>query len=161
MASTYLGEAGGAGGIGGGSGAEPSARHAPVETPRAIRLFLLKALLFAAVWGALFFRGEWLRYGYWLGGWAALVAAGLLFPAPFRPLRRAAIRLGAFLGQALSWLALAGIYWLAMVPISLAARLAGKRFLDKGKDAQADSYWIPRAAAGDSPEGKDAWERQF
>ena len=35
-------------------------------------------LLFAAVWGALFFRGEWARYGVWMACCAALVGAGLL-----------------------------------------------------------------------------------
>lgn len=137
---------------------EDSGHSNASDTPRAVRLFLLKALLFAAVWGALFFRGEWQRYGYWLGAWTVLIAAGILFPAPFRPLRRALIRLGAFLGHALSWLALAAIYWLAVVPVSLAARMVGKRFLEKGRDAKAESYWIRRDPA---PEDKASWERQF
>lgn len=125
---------------------------------RALRLFLLKLLLFAAVWGALFFRAEWLRYGYWLATWAAVVAVGLLFPAPFRPLRRALTRLGSWVGHGLAWLALAAIYWLGVAPLGILARLAGKSFMPKGKDAKASTYWERRA---EMPKSKAEWEKQF
>ena len=49
------------------------------ETPASVRLFLLKVVLFVSVWGALFFRGDWLplrllagRLGPGRGGWPAL-----------------------------------------------------------------------------------------
>lgn len=131
---------------------------APDDGDRAVRRFIFKLALFVSVWGALFFRGEWLRYGYWLAGWAAVLGLGLAAPGLFRPIRRGAVRLGSWIGHALAWLALAGIYYLAIVPLGLAARLAGKKFLTKGKDASADTYWLPRAPA---PEDKASWERQY
>lgn len=150
MASTFLGHS-------------RDGAHARPETPRAVRIFLLRVLAFAVIWGGLFFRREWLHgqwqgYGLWLGAWTIVVLFGLLFPAPFRPVRRAVTRLGAGIGHALSWIALAAIYWLALAPIGILARLAGKRFLAKGGDAKSETYWIERQPM---PEDKSAWEKQF
>lgn len=139
------------------AGRGPSSHAAPAD-PRRLRIFLLKVLLFAAVWGALFFRGEWARYGVWMACTAALVAAGLLAPSAARVPRRLVIAIGSALGRGLSWLALACIYWLALVPVALLARLSGKRFLEKGKDPGATTYWVPHEAKAAD---KASLERQF
>lgn len=137
----------------------PSAQELPGQPgPRRLRIFLLKVLLFAAAWGALFFRGEWARYGVWLACSAALVGAGLAAPSAARFPRRMVMAVGSAVGKTLSWLALACIYWVALVPVALLARLGGKRFLEKGKDPEAASYWIPREA---EPADKASLERQF
>lgn len=132
--------------------------HPLKEDPRSVRLFLLKVGLFVTVWGALAFRGQWVRYGYWEAGWAAALVLGLLFPAPFRPARRAVIRLGARIGRALSWAALAIIYFLGVVPVALVAKLVGKRFLPRGKDPGLETYWETRAER--SPD-RASLERQY
>lgn len=139
------------------AGRAPTSHAAPAD-PRRLRIFLLKALLFAAVWGALFFRGDWGRYGTWMACSAALVAAGLLMPSAARVPRRMVIALGSALGRGLAWLALAVIYWLVLVPVALLARLTGKRFLEKGPDPAAASYWIPRESKAAD---KATLERQF
>jgi hypothetical protein len=119
--------------------------HGPLkEDARSVRLFLLKLGLFVSVWGLLFFRGNWIGYGYWEATWAAVIALGLAVPAPFRPLRRAVIRLGALVGRSLAFLALAFIYWVGLVPIALLARVTGKSFMPRGKDASMESYWEKR-----------------
>jgi hypothetical protein len=130
----------------------------PEADPATVRKFLLKLALFVAVWGALFFRGEWARYGVWVLGWAAVIAFGLFFPAPFRPVRRLALRLGALVGRALAFLALGFIYYVVVTPVALVARATGKRFLSLGKDADATTYWETRDPA---PVGKESLERQF
>lgn len=129
----------------------------PVDNRR-LRIFLLKLGLFVSVWGALFFRGNWTGYGYWEVTWAAVIALGLLFPAPFRPLRALVVRLGAFIGHALSWSALAFIYWFGIVPIGLLAKMTGKKFMPLGKDASASTYWESRSA---DPADKASLERQY
>ena len=137
----------------------PVVPHGPEEPePRRLRIFLLKVLLFAGAWGAIFFRGEWARYGIWMACSAALVGAGLLAPAAARGPRRLVLLLGSALGRALSFLALAVIYWSAVVPVALVARLSGKRFLAKGKDPAAATYWVPR---GSGAADKASLERQF
>lgn len=128
------------------------------EDARSLRLFLLKVGLFVSVWGALFFKGAWVRYGYWEAGWGLVLGLGLLFPAPFRPLRRMVIRLGSLIGQALSWSALAFIYFLALVPVALVARLTGKKFMPRGKDPAAATYWEPRT---ESATDRASLERQY
>lgn len=140
------------------SAAGRPASHAAAADPRRLRIFLLKVMLFASVWGALFFRGEWERYGIWVACCAAFVGAGLLMPAAARVPRRLVLALGSALGRALSFLALAFIYWVALVPVAMLARLTGKRFLAKGRDPEAATYWVPREA---KPADKASLEKQF
>lgn len=80
--------------------------------------------------------------------------AGTGEPGP----RRLVMALGSAVGRALSWLALGAIYWLALVPVALLARLTGKRFLSKGKDPSAATYWVPREMG---PVDRASLERQF
>jgi hypothetical protein len=89
---------------------------------------------------------------------ATLVAAGLVAPSAARLPRRLVMALGSALGRALSWTALAIIYWAALVPVALIARLSGKRFLAKGKDPAAATYWVPCTG---KPADKASLERQF
>jgi hypothetical protein len=123
-----------------------------------IRKFALKLALAASIWGAIFFWGDWRIYGFWLEGCGAALLAGLVHPPLFRNLRRLLIALGSAIGRALAFLALAFIYFAGLVPVALIARLAGKRFLDKGKDPSAASYWEARDPA---PAGKADLERQY
>jgi hypothetical protein len=135
--------------------------HGPLkEDARSVRIFLLKLGLFVSVWGALYFRGNWIGYGYWEMTWAAVIALGFLVPAPFRPVRRLVIRLGAFIGRSLSLLALAFIYWFGIVPIGLLARMTGKSFMPRGRDDAAETYWEVRPAVPDK-DGKASLERQY
>lgn len=130
--------------------------HGP-EGPKQIRLFLLKFLLFVTIWGLLVFKGAWTRYAVWVASWSAIIALGLLYPAPFRPVRRVIVRLGILLGRILAFLALAFIYYLVLTPVALAARLSGKRFL-AGKTTDVASYWERRAPV---PTDRASLERQF
>lgn len=139
------------------------ARTAPMREPRTddytdIRRFTLRLAAAACVWGAIFFWGNWKAYGFWLEGWGAALLAGLVHPPLFRNVRRLFLVLGSAIGRTLAGLALAFIYFIGIVPLGLLARLAGKRFLPKGKDPAADTYWEPRDPA---PAGKSDLERQY
>lgn len=130
----------------------------PGETAHVLRMFGLKLALFVTVWGALFFKGEWTRYGYWIAAWYAVLSFGLLFPLLLRPVRRAVIPVGAWIGRALAYTALAVIYFGVIAPLGIFARVIGKKFLTKGKDPEAATYWIARESA---PLDPGAWERQY
>lgn len=136
----------------------PSAAARHGETNHVLRIFGLKVALFITLWGALFFKGEWTRYGYWMAAWFAALSFGLMFPALLRPLRLAVIPVGAWIGRALAFAALAVIYFGVIAPLGIFARLVGKQFLTKGKDPGVSTYWIARESA---PLDRSAWERQY
>jgi hypothetical protein len=140
-----------------------ASRAVPGREPRTddyadIRKFVLRLAMAACIWGAFFFWGNWKAYGFWLEGCGAALLAGLVHPPLFRNLRLLLIALGSAIGRALAFLALAVIYFAGIVPLGLLARMSDKRFLAKGKDPAADSYWEARDPA---PAGKADLERQF
>jgi hypothetical protein len=132
----------------------------PYLTPsnRELRKFALKLGIFFAVFGAIWLRGQWAVYGYWIGSWAAVLGAFLVFPKPLSPLRRALIRLGRWLGLAFTFLILAAIYGFVLIPLGLAAKLFGKKFLVLGPDPKAPTYWIRLEGAARE---KSDWEKQY
>ncbi len=115
-------------------------------TPRPLRRFGL------LVGAALMMAGLWLgRRGPHLAPLDLLTALGsgllllgLLAPAWLRPLYRPWMGLAFTLGWFTSRLLLVAIFSLVVTPIALAARLAGKRFLELKPDRGAASYWSRR-----------------
>jgi hypothetical protein len=85
---------------------------------------------------------------------AAVIAAllGLFAPAVLAPLNIAWTRLGDIIGRVVSPIALAALFFLAVTPIALLMRLAGKDPLRLKGDPDASSYWILREPAGPAPE---------
>ncbi len=85
-------------------------------------------------------------------GWAgALGAVGLLLaalgaaaPALLRPVYRAWMALAFALGWVMSRVVLTALFFLAVTPVALAARLGRKRFLELDADPAAGTYWIRR-----------------
>lgn len=99
----------------------------------------------------------------WLAPLAALAAAALVaFLAATQPSRLARIhhlltRLGTWLGRVNTTLLLTLAFFLLVLPIGLALRLAGRDPLDR-RLRDRDSYWHRREPAGD-PRG--SMEHQF
>jgi hypothetical protein len=117
--------------------------------PRRLRRFGL------LVGAALLAAGLWLgRRGTshaWLdllaGAGAALLLLGAAIPAWLRWPYRLWMGLAFTLGWFTSRLLLAALFLAVVTPISLLARLAGKRFLDLAPDRGAASYWVRRDPA--------------
>ena len=79
----------------------------------------------------------------YLGGiGAALVILGLIAPSLLKPLQIPWMALSVVMGWVMTRLILGGLYYLGFTPISLIARISGKRFLDHGGDG--GSYWNRR-----------------
>jgi len=81
--------------------------------------------------------------------WALIVAACFLVPAILRPqslahLNRWWTRFGLLLGHIVSPVALAIVYYLAIVPVGLFMRLFGKDTLGLRFDSSASTYWVIR-----------------
>lgn len=124
------------------------ARHLEAldASPPRLRSFGLTVggvLVALALW--FLFRGKHPGFRWGAGGAGLLlVAAGLLAPGALRPLRRAWMALAFAMGWLVSRVLLTVIFYAVVTPLALAARLAGKRFLDLGFDRAATTYWVRR-----------------
>ncbi len=118
------------------------------QRPRALRRFAW------VVGGALLLLGAWLLRRHPAAGAsalaaaAALLAAGWLAPAALRPLHRAWMGFAFASGWLVSRALLALLFFAALTPTALVARWRGKRFLERGPDPAAGTYWTQRPAGG-------------
>jgi len=95
--------------------------------------------------------------------WAIVIAIAFALVATTRPgllavLNRWWTQLGVLLGRIVSPVALGLLFYLAITPIGLIMRLAGKDPLLLKRDAGAASYWRRREPPGPRP---DSMTRQF
>jgi hypothetical protein len=108
--------------------------------------------------------GAWpLLYGSAVRWWALGIALAFALTAAIRPallaaMNRAWLRLGLFLGKVISPIALGVLFFVVLVPIGIAMRMAGKDPLRLKRDAGTQSYWIPRMPPGPPP---DSMKNQF
>ena len=112
------------------------------------------AIVFALI--AFWRKGVW----HWplaaCGG--ALIFLGLVLPQVLRPLQRVWMAAALVMGWVMSRVILAVLFFLILTPIALWLRSRGKRFLGRGPDPSARSYWNLR-----TPESADPkrCERQY
>jgi hypothetical protein len=111
-------------------------------------------LVFAIVFGLLglypLIRGD--APHWWLvAAGIATAAAGLFAPALLRHPNRWWFKLGELLARIVAPLAIGVVYYVSVVPIGLLMRILGKDPLRLRRDAEAASYWIPRAPPGPEP----------
>jgi hypothetical protein len=122
------------------------------------------------------------RFGYWIGGaaalagglliaryaaigaallvaGAALIAFGRFAPRRLRAVYLAWMSAGILLGRVMSALLLTLFFYLILTPYGLALRAMGMDFLSRKKDAGAESYWIKRSAP--RPRPPEDYERQY
>lgn len=114
----------------------------------AIALSLLGAL---AAW-----RGQ--GYALWLFVFTAVfLSVGLVALKTLDPVYVGWMAMAKMMGYVMTRVILTVLFYLVVTPVSIAARLSGKRFLDLEFDKDADSYWIERK---NEPQKSD-YEKQF
>jgi hypothetical protein len=90
-----------------------------------------------------------------LAGVAAAVGLTTLLLALFSPdrayplLQRGLARFGLVVGQLVTFLVLAPLYWLVLTPFGLLTRHGKRDPLHRAWSADARSYWTPRVAIAD------------
>ena len=106
-------------------------------------------------------------FGIWKDrGWApevmgagiALVASGLIVPQILTPLQKIWMALALVLGAVMSRVVITFIFFFVLTPVSLAARLTGKKFLVMPFRDGSETYWVKRGAEDQMPE---ASEKQY
>ena len=113
------------------------------EDPREWRTFSLalagSMTLFAGVWS---WRVGWGKVsGFLLMGAIVLAVLAVLVPQRMRPLYRAGMTLGHFLGKWVGGLLLGISYCLVVVPLGVLLRWTGRDLLQLRRKPEADSYW--------------------
>jgi len=88
--------------------------------------------------------------------WAAGVAGAfllltLIWPRGLRPFNYGWFLVGLLLHRVVSPLVMGMLFFVAVTPVALAMRLAGKDPLHRKRDPGADSYWIRRDPPGPAP----------
>lgn len=126
----------------------------PTSTNRAF------GLVFAAVFALV---GAWRTWGshadgpWWFAPAAAFALLALFLPAPLAPLNRLWARFGLFLHGIVNPVMMGLLFAVAILPVGLLMRLAGKDPLRLRFEPAADTYWI----ACDPPDRPDAMKDQF
>ena len=89
----------------------------------------------------------------------ALAMTGAIVPSVLKPLQKAWMFLALILGWIMTRVILTILFFLVLTPISLLARLTGKKFLDtRFREPGAQSYWTCRK---DKNQTSDSYEKQF
>ncbi len=120
-------------------------------SPKVLRWFgVLLGLFFLLIGGVLTWRagpGTATKVLFILAG--VLPALYYLVPPLRRPMYLGWIYLAWPIGIVLSFTLLAVIYYLILTPIGLVMRLVRRDPMQRGFDASADTYWIPRTRQPD------------
>jgi hypothetical protein len=83
--------------------------------------------------------------------WIVLAALALLCcarPAWFRPLYRAGMTVGFYIGQVVGRILLSVFFFLVLTPLGILLRLLGKDLLNPDRKPGNDSYWRRSRAPG-------------
>ena len=95
-------------------------------------------------------------YLFWPG--AILIAFGAVWPRALKYPYIAWMTMAFALGFIMSHVILTLFFFLIVTPIGLSARLFGKDFLNRKRDPQATTYWVPREAKAKTTE---SYEQQY
>lgn len=100
--------------------------------------------------------------GFYSAGAAILLLILALWqPAALRPLFAVVSWTSTRLGRIMTPVILTLLYYLAVTPVGLLARLTGKRFLDLSFTRQEASYWRDPETAGQAGGDDAAMQNQF
>lgn len=128
------------------------------SSPKKLREFGL------VVGGVLCALGIWLwwrgrgSFPYFLAPGIFLVITGALIPWVLKPLQKAWMTLAILLGWVMTRVLMTVLFFLAITPIGLILRLAGKDLLDQKLEPKKPSYWKIRPQ---SPRVPADYEKQF
>lgn len=133
-------------------------RHA---TPRQLRNFGLSVGGVFCLLAVFFFIPKWQKHWFWwlLIPGVPLVALGLVAPRALKWANVVWMTAAMTLGAMISAVVLTLLFYLVVMPIGMAARLAGKDFLSRKLNVTGASYWILREAT--KRKRKSQHERQF
>ena len=127
-----------------------------------MRKFILKLGLFLQAAGFVFLRKHPPVYRPWAVGGLVFLIIALAFPGMFRfflePLQGVLKKISKWWGGLVTVFILTMVYFLAVVPLGLAAKLFRKEFLALRLQPHKASYWIPRKKG---ISGKPTYERQY
>ena len=132
-------------------------RNIKCDNPRLRKFGLVMAVALAILGALLLWRHR--------DGWdiaftiaAVFLVTGLAVPKALKPAHYAWIALSMVMGWVMTRVLLTLMYYAVVTPMGLAGRLLGKRFLDVGRSASAESYWVRR---GEGDTGGVDYEKQF
>jgi len=95
-------------------------------------------------------------YLFWPG--TVLITFGAVWPRALKYPYIAWMTMAFALGFVMSQVILTLFFFLLVTPIGLVARLFGKDFLNRKRDPQATTYWVPRETKAKTP---GSYEEQF
>ena len=87
-----------------------------------------------------------------------LIIMGFISPVILKPLNKVWMGLAVVLGWLSSRVILIVVFYLVLTPISLIAKISGKKFLDLKYKSEKDSYWIKREII--KPD-RSSYEKQY
>ena len=111
-----------------------------------------------ALLGGLLFWKDKPYYVWFLGGSGFFVLMGLVLPPILWPIYKFWMGLATVLGMIMTSLILSILFFFAITPMSIIAKIAGKDFLDRKFEKERESYWIRRSP---KPFKKEDCEKQF
>src|SRR5436305_6040462 len=120
--------------------------HRPETTPRTLRQFAVAWLIFVSAIGA----QQYFARGRHVVGTVCFVAAvvfgmsGLIKPPLIRWLFVLLTTVAFPIGWLVSQLMLAAMFYLVLTPIALIFRLMGRDVLQRKRDSNRSSFWLPK-----------------
>jgi hypothetical protein len=127
------------------------------DTPNLRKFGLLVGGVAMVIGGVLLLRNK-PNYPYLLWPGVVLIAFGAVWPRALKYPYIAWMTIAFALGFVMSHVILTLFFFLLVMPIGLVARLFGKDFLNRKRNLQATSYWIPREAKAKTPA---SYEQQY
>lgn len=115
--------------------------------PKQLRQFAALLIVFGGIAGFVLFKKDVVSWvgAQWIWGVAAgLGLAGLALPPLIRPVYVVLMAVTLPIGLVVSTLLLGAVYYLAVTPIGLLARILGYDAMRRRSDPAAESYWIKR-----------------
>jgi small-conductance mechanosensitive channel len=128
------------------------------ETKKDLRKFGLSVGIVLLVIAALLFFKHKDSYIYFGIIGLSLITAGLIFPVILKPLNKVWMCLAILMGWVMTRVILILLFFLALTPLAILARIFRKRFLDLKIDKSKASYWEIREKKEIKPID---YERQF
>lgn len=134
-----------------------SVRREP--SSRDLNILALLFLVLPAAYGCLqlFLKGNTKGY-IWIGVGIALALCRLI-PPLFRGIYHFWVGFSVVLGYFVSRILLTIIFFLVLTPTGFMMRLSGKDPMDRKRDPEGQSYWIPRTQEPDT--SIERYEKQF
>jgi hypothetical protein len=128
------------------------------STKKDLRNFALSVGIVLIIFAGAFFYYEKDHYSYFLYAGLTLAVLGLIFPAVLKPLQIPWMIVAVLIGWIMTRVILTLLFYLALTPVRLIARVFGKEFLDKKWCDSSGTNWNYRKPKEFK---KVDYERQF